>query len=119
MLETLELLNVYRRNLEILLRDKPLYIEKLEQTDELCLIAVQNNGLALQWIDDAHQTPEICFEAIKNYGPALEWVQKQTSQLCLIAVSNEHRSIKYVNEEFRDICYRYLKSDNDFLNALD
>ena len=48
-----------------------------EQTSEICLAAVLQNGLALQFVQN--QTPEICMAAIRNNKEALRYVnQTQT-----------------------------------------
>ena len=43
-----------------------------EQTVELCLAAVQQNGLALQYIKE--QTLELCLAAVKQNNHALKLV---------------------------------------------
>jgi hypothetical protein len=45
-----------------------------DQTPEICLEAVKQDGHALQYVKD--QTPEICLEAVKQDGHALQYVDK-------------------------------------------
>ena len=40
-----------------------------EQTPEICLEAVKQNGYALEYVQE--QTPEICLEAVKQNGGTL------------------------------------------------
>ena len=53
------------------------------QSEELCLIAVKNNGLALEFVKN--QTDDICFEAVKRNSMAIKYVKNQTKDLCLSA----------------------------------
>ena len=54
------------------------YIEN--QTEEMCLEAVKQNGYALEYVEN--QTEEICFEAVKQNGRALQFVKNQTENIC-------------------------------------
>ena len=53
-------------------------------TPEICMVAVTQNGMALQFITD--QTPELCMAAVTQNGLALEHVDEQTPELCMAAV---------------------------------
>ena len=44
-----------------------------EQTQEICLAAVKQNGYALQYVKE--QTPDICLAAVKQDGYALQFVK--------------------------------------------
>ena len=67
----------------------------LVQTEELCLLAVEQNPLALEFIEV--QTYEMCLLAVKRNGLTLMWVDNQTLELCLEAVANNIAAIKYVD----------------------
>ena len=54
-------------------------IRHKEQTPEICMAAVDSNGLTLKNVKE--QTPEICMAAVKNCGWALEYVKEQT-EIC-------------------------------------
>lgn len=43
------------------------------QTEEICLAAVKQYGLALQYVKE--QTPEICLEAFKQNKAAVEYIK--------------------------------------------
>ena len=51
-----------------------LYDMLKNQTDEICLEAVKQNGFALQFVKN--QTDKICMEAVKQDGYALQYVKK-------------------------------------------
>jgi len=47
----------------------------IDQTPEICLAAVKQNGCALKYVIE--QTPEICLAAVKQDGCALEYVSQE------------------------------------------
>lgn len=64
-----------------------------EQTEEICLRAVQQNGNALEYVKK--QTEEICMEAVKQNGVALRYVEEQTFEICFAAVSQTKNALEY------------------------
>ena len=46
------------------------------KTYELCKLAVQNDGEALEYIDD--QTEELCLIAINEYEPSIKYVKNKS-----------------------------------------
>ncbi len=46
------------------------------------------------------QTPEICLEAVKQNGYALRFVKEQTSEICLETVKQDGDALQYVNSDF-------------------
>ncbi len=50
-----------------------------DQTHELCMAAVQQDGWALQYVKE--QTPELCMAAVKQNGYALEYVRPEFKYL--------------------------------------
>jgi hypothetical protein len=63
----------------------------IDQTDELCKIAVEQNGCALQYVKN--QTPEICEFAVRKDGRLLEYVKNKTPDLLKIALSSNSTMI--------------------------
>ena len=58
---------------------------------ELCLVAVKQEGLALEYVPINLKTAELCHEAVnQQYGMALRYVPEnlKTVELCLKAVNN-------------------------------
>jgi hypothetical protein len=55
------------------------------KTTEICLTAVCINGLAIRFLTEQEQTPEICMAAVKSTGSAIHFVINQTRELCLLA----------------------------------
>ncbi len=73
-----------------------------KQTPEICLVAVQQSGFALQYVKE--QTPTICLAAVQQNGFALKYVKEQTPELCLAAVQRYGQALEYVNEQSPTIC---------------
>ena len=76
--------------------DVLLYVK--EQTPEICLKAVKQNGLALYFVKE--QTPEICLAAVKQNGYAVEFVEKQTYEICEAAVNQNCWAADYLNDYY-------------------
>jgi hypothetical protein len=112
--------NIY--SYEEFLRDKSLYSEVklqiknpimklklVEQTPELCLEAVKQDGMALQSVKK--QTPKLCLEAIKKNGRALRFVKEQTPELCLAAIKKNGRALRFVKEQTPELCFEAVKQN--------
>ena len=82
-----------------------------DQTPEICLEAVKENGFALQFVKE--QTPEICIEAVKQNGTLLQYVRKQTPEICLEAVKKTGTSLQYVKEQTPEICLEAICNSMD------
>src|SRR3989338_9805218 len=62
-----------------------------EQTDEICMVAVQQDGLVLQYVNV--QTDEICMAAVQQNGWALAYVTNQTDEICMAAVQQNGQAL--------------------------
>ena len=114
----------------IRVEDTPEEILNVYQNEEMCMIAVKNWGLVLQYVRKDLQTEEMCMIAVKNWGSSLKWVRSdlQTEEMCMIAVKQsswnlvsvredlqtqemcgtavrkDYKLIKYVREDLRETC---------------
>ena len=70
------------------------FIDHDQQTEELCLLAVRQNGMTLRHVKT--QTDEICLAAVKQNGFALKYVINQTHEICLAAVKQNGVVIQYI-----------------------
>ncbi|MCC0726694.1 DUF4116 domain-containing protein [Clostridioides sp. ZZV14-6045] len=84
-----------------------------EQLYNLSLIAVKQNGLALQFVKE--QTPEICIKAVRDDGRALQFVKEKTEEICIEAVKQNGRALKYVNNQTDEICIEAVKKNGSNL----
>lgn len=77
------------------------FIEK--QTEEICKLAVQQNGWALQYV--ISQTEEICKLAIQQQkGWVLQFVKEQTPELCKLTLPLNGLALEYVKEQTEELC---------------
>ncbi|MFW6015494.1 MAG: DUF4116 domain-containing protein [bacterium] len=97
----------YKAYLEFIKRN-PLDLSGIkEQTPELCMIAVKQDGRALKYVKS--QTPEICMEAVKQDGRLLEYVKSQTPEICMAAVKQTGIALIYTsNDVILDIFNKYM-----------
>ena len=78
------------------------YIEKVKQ-DGLYLKRIKKN-----------QTEAICLEAVKQNGLALEYVNKQTPEICLAAVRQNGKALEFVNTY--GVTYPVYQADRSLLS---
>jgi len=74
----------------------------INQTEKICKLAVQKNGLALQYV--IVQTKEICNFAIQQNAFALKYVIFQNNELCKLAVKQNGLSLYYVETQTKELC---------------
>ena len=84
-----------------------------EQTPDICLAAVKQNGHALQFVKE--QTPDICLAAVKQNGHALQFVKEQTPDICLVAVKQNGHPLQFVKEQTPEICLAAVKQNGQAL----
>ena len=75
-------------------------------TNEICKLAVMQNGFALAYVKNELMTNEICKLAVRQNGYALEIVKPElmTDEICKLAVQQNGWSLKYVKEQTDEIC---------------
>ena len=85
-----------------------LAIDKCDRlmTDEICKLAVQQNGNVLQFIKPTLRSDEICKLAVQQNGNALQFVINQTSEICKLAVSKDIYALDFVKPELmtKELC---------------
>jgi hypothetical protein len=77
-------------------------ISKPNQTEKICLLAVQQNGYALEHVHI--QTDKICIAAVQQIGLALKFVNNKTYKICLLAIKTDGMALKYVPIKTEDLC---------------
>jgi hypothetical protein len=70
------------------------------KTPELCLIAVQETGYALQYVPEDMKTPELCLIAVQKNGWMLQCVPEhvQTDEIIAAALQNNPDAIQFVKK---------------------
>jgi len=76
---------------------------------DICKIAVQQNGLALQFVPSNMINSDICKIAVQQNGAALQFIspEKRDSDICKIAVQQNGLALQFVQqntENIFDIC---------------
>ena len=95
------------------------YISEDKKTDKLCEIAVRQNGSILQHVPEDKKTDQLCEIAVRQngYGYVLNYVpkNKQTYDLCKIAVQQKGWSLKYVPDDIKtdELCKIAVKQDGE------
>jgi hypothetical protein len=74
-------------------------------SDDIIRLAVQNNGLILQYISYNKLTEEICELAVQNNGFAIQYIpdNKITDEIIKLAVENNPYIIGYIHEDKKTI----------------
>jgi hypothetical protein len=105
--------NDIRKKLQnfVLEQDNSLFDFIDEQSEELCVSLLKNNGLVLQYIKDKNQ--KYCYLAVQQNPLALQYVNKenQTPELYQIAVRKNGLSLQYVKEQNHDICILAIRQN--------
>jgi hypothetical protein len=79
----------------------PMSIKHVRQTNELCILAVMTDGLALEFIKD--KTYEICEWAVLQNPLAMEFVPDNISlsiNVLQTIVKKNYRCVKYINDPY-------------------
>ena len=92
--------------------DKDILSYVKNQTPEICLEAVEQNGEALQHVKE--QTPEICLAAVRENPYALEFVKERTQAICLEAVKENGRALACIPHEEQTLPIAMAAMQNDF-----
>jgi hypothetical protein len=79
-----------------------------KRTDELRLLAVQQNGRMLEYV--RKQTPEICLAAVQQCGAALQYVKQQTPEICMAAVRQSAWVLEYAEKPTTELCLVALRA---------
>jgi hypothetical protein len=79
---------------------------------ELCLLAVQQNPYALDYVN---QTEELCKLAVRQDGKALQYVKNQTEDICKLAVQQDGIALYYAKLKTEEICQLAVKQNGNAL----
>ena len=83
--------------------------------NNFCKIAIQQNGLALQFVKE--QTDELCKLVVQQNGYDLRYVNEQTEELCKLAVQQNGSALRHVNnqtDEYINWLFNNLDMQNDY-----
>lgn len=100
------------------------YVPTALRKPELIIEAVQEDPSTLSLIREEHKTFELCLAAVEMKGAALEYVPDtlKTYELCLAAVQQSGYALEYVPEKLRtpELCLEAIRADSpSFGSALE
>jgi hypothetical protein len=72
-----------------------------ERTRKKCLVAVKENGYALQFVPAGFKQ-ELSMTAVTSNGNALQYVPNKTQEICLAAVKQNRLALEYVPANIRE-----------------
>lgn len=95
----------------IAIKQNPGAIRYSQQTHKNNILAVSISGFTIEYIKE--QTPEIALMAVKQNGGALQFVDKslQTPELIAAALESNTEALQYVEPKFQtpELCGKYIK----------
>lgn len=65
-------------------------------TTDVNMVRVSRDGLLLRHIKPQDQTPELCFAAIQQNGLALQYVYSPTREMCYLAVQQTGFALRFI-----------------------
>ena len=93
------------------------------RTTAICLRAVEQDGLALEYIDRADQTAKMCRIAVQRNGMAVEHVAPElmSGQVCKWAIQSDPDSLAKIDTRWRteDLCVFAMDRNGLLLEELD
>lgn len=113
--EYLILQEEYQEGLELVSHDglelQHIENELIQRDPTIQTAAVNQNGLALQYVDPKDRTPEICLLALKQNAQALEFCPLQTSQFYRAAITQDSSVLRFIPRQTLNICLFALGKD--------
>ena len=98
-----------------------LYVKEEFLTEEICVLAVKKYGRMLQLIKQEFQTENICNAAVQQNGHALEFVKDelQTDELCMLAVKQNGWALQYAKNQTADLCIAAVQQISEAIMYVD
>lgn len=94
--------------LDMIRKEPHLICDRIPQTEERCLVAVQQSGELLEFIAKGNQTYEMCMAAINNNVKTFAFTAKklQTKEMCEAVLSKDGLLLEYVASELmcQELC---------------
>ena len=78
---------------------------------------VMLDGYALEFVNN--QTEEICLAAVEEDGGSLRYVKRQTEEICLAAVKQSIKALKLVKEQTPEICLVVARGAVDLFTSIE
>lgn len=98
-----------RRFYEMAAKNVPKSIIYMDQTEDLCALAIDKDPHALQYVRE--QTELLCLKAIKLDPHTLKYVNEQTRVICNIAIFYDTTVLRHVHRQTHEYCLGALMID--------
>lgn len=85
------------------IKENPSFIRKIsikDQTEDLCLLAVRQQGTAIRHIHN--QTPKICLAAIKQNPLVLGFIKNKSYSVCIANLMRTPHALYYLNKVYNE-----------------
>ncbi|TXG81882.1 MAG: hypothetical protein E6R13_05675 [Spirochaetes bacterium] len=80
-------------------------------TPEMCMLAVQNNGDSIRYIESTLRTEELCIAAVSEFGLAIQHIDNPSYNVCRAAIKNDPLSLRFIDNQFEELCVTALNTD--------
>jgi hypothetical protein len=80
----------------------------LFQTQIICNAAVNNDVRAIQYVEQQFQTVELCMKAVEKDGMLIEHISNTTNGVSVAAVYNKPDAFKFLKNPCEDACIAYV-----------
>lgn len=77
-------------------------------TPEMCMLAVQNDGSSIRYIEDIFRTEELCIAAVSESGEAVHDIDNPSYDVFLAAIKNDPLSLGFIDEQLEELCITAL-----------
>jgi hypothetical protein len=81
----------------------------VEQTDELCMLAINKNPSTIRLIKNASEV--VCLEAVKKDGYAIKHIKNPSENICMQAVISHPYSCQHIKNPSNNVLLEALKHD--------
>ena len=89
-----------------------------EQTIELAIMAVKQNGLLLKHIKEELRTPQVVKFALRQNGRAIAYVSNPTEEQRVLAVQTNPHAISEIKNKTKKVCLEAVKRNGLVLNYI-
>lgn len=90
----------------------------IQQTKELCLAAVNQTGIALQYVAPLLKTFDICYAAVMQNEEALLYCGKHKTPLTHLAVGRNPKAIQYTTNPSEELCLSVVEREPSLLQYI-
>jgi len=106
--------NINKYNIMLAIQQNGLllkYIEDIDKTDILCNKAIEQTPYALKYVPNNLLSYNLLVNAIKKDGNILKYLKYQTDELCELAIEQNGLTLIYVHKQTPSICKKAVEQN--------